>query len=97
MERDRAVEVANMAASTLLNVDRDYNCAIIAKGLEPKDVTKDAQGFYTVSKHMAGMRSAWVMQAKLRKKYEALDTKVVNVTDSPCEWKAEVRVKLKSD
>lgn len=92
--RDRAREVADQAASTLMNIKRDYYCQVIEKGIEPPDVPKDADGFYTVSYHHAGMRSAWVMQSKLRKLYKQLDTVVVKVLDK--EWKAEVRVKLKA-
>jgi hypothetical protein len=92
--RDRAREVADQAASTLLNVQRDYHCKVISKGIEPPDVPKDEGGYYTVSFHMAGTRSAWVMQAKLRKRYPELDTKVVAVVDK--DWKAEVRVKMKA-
>ncbi len=95
MSRDRAKEIADQAASTLMNIKRDFNCQVIAAGIEPQDITKDDEGFYTVSYHMAGKRSAWVMQARLRKKYPELDTKVVNVVDMPCDWQAEVRVKLK--
>lgn len=95
MERDRAKEVANQAASTLLNVKRDFYCKVIEKGVVPPEVPKDDEGYFTVSYHMAGMRSAWVMQSKLRRKYSGLDTKVVNVVDIPCTWNAEVRVKQK--
>lgn len=95
MPRDRAREVTDQAASALLNTKRDFHCKVIEKGIEPLDVPKDDNGFYTVSYHMAGMGSAWVMQSKLRKKYPGLDTKVVNVVDIPCDWQAEVRVKRK--
>lgn len=94
MARDRAREVADQAASTLLNVKRDFYCQVIAKGVEPPDVPRDEAGYYTVSYHMAGMKSAWVMQARLRKAYPGLDTKVEKVLDK--DWKAEVRVKLKA-
>ena len=93
MARDRAREVADQAASTLMNVRRDFYCQVIAKGVEPPDVPRDAEGFYTVSYHMAGTKSAWVMQARLRKMYGELDTKVEKVLDK--DWKAEVRVKRK--
>lgn len=91
MARDRVKEVHDQAASTLLNIRRDFNCEAISKGLVPPDVPKDAEGYLTVSFHMAGMRSAWVMQSRLRKRYPELDTRVVAVVDK--NWQAEVRVK----
>lgn len=94
MSRNRAREVADTAASTLKNVKRDFNCQAISKGLTPPDAPKDEGGYFTVSYHWAGLRSAWVMQSKLRKKYTDLDTVVVAVVDK--DWKAEVRVKRKA-
>ena len=94
MNRDRHSEVANQAASTLLNINRDYYCSVISSGISPPDIPKDKEGYFTVSYHFAGVDSAYVTQNRLRKKYPNLDTKVVNVHDLPVKWKAEVRVKL---
>ncbi len=91
MPRDRAKEVADQAASTLKNVQRDFHCQVIAAGVKPPDVPKDDEGYYTVSYHWAGMGSAWVMQSRLRKRYPGLDTKVVKVLDQ--DWQAEIRVR----
>lgn len=93
--RDRAKEAANQAASTVLNINRDFNCKAISKGLEPPGVPRYEGGWYAVSFHIAGMRSAWVKQARLRKAYPDLDTKVVRVLDH--EWTAEIRVRRKTE
>jgi hypothetical protein len=97
MPRDRAKEVSNQAASTMLNINRQFYCDCISKGVAVPGVPVDEQGYLTISYHMAGTRPAWVMQARLRKRYPMLDTKVVNVTDLPVKHNAEVRVKLREE
>ena len=93
MARDRATEAHNMAQSMVLNQNRAFHCDCISHGVEVPGLTPDDDGFYPVSYHMAGKRSAWVLQNKLRRKFPLLDTKVVPVVDKP--WTAEIRVKRK--
>lgn len=88
-------ETENKAQSMLLNTRRAFHLECITKGVPIPDLTPDDEGYVSVSFHHAGMRSAWVQQAKLRAKYPDVDTKVVNMVDMPCAWSAEIRAKRK--
>lgn len=83
------------ARSTLLNLDRKFHLDCVANGINIPGLMQDPQGWYRVSYHMAGTGSAWVQQAKIRKLYPNLDTRVSNVRNLPCDWNAELWVKLK--
>lgn len=83
------------ARSTLLNLNRKFHLDCVSRGIEIPGVMRDEKGWHRVSFHVAGCRSAWVQQAKIRALYPTLDTKVMDVKDKPCEWNAELWVKLK--
>lgn len=76
-ERNREREIQNYMVSALMNVNRDHVCALVSEGLDPPTVNPDVEGWYAASWHKAGKESAWVQQAKLRKRWPKLDTKVV--------------------
>ncbi len=79
--------------STLWNIDRLNNCRKIADGLEP-DVVREGEWF-RVSRHAAGVASAYVTQNDLRKRFkDTLETRVKNTRDDASkEWDAEIWVK----
>lgn len=79
--------------STIWNIDRLNHCRRIAQGFEP-DVPRDADWF-RVSRHAAGVASAYVTQNDLRKRFRGqLETKVVNRVDDPTTaWNAEIWVR----
>lgn len=89
-------EVERRARSLILNKDRAWYLSCIAKGLKVPGL-KDVGGWLRVSFHVSGMNAAWVQQNKIRKMYPQLTTKVVNVSDKPCDWAAEIWVKLKEE
>lgn len=82
------------ARSTLLNLNRKFHLDCIVRGVDIPNLKKDDQGWYRVSYHVAGTGSAWVQQAKVRALYPTLETKVVNVGTEPCEWGAEIWVRV---
>ncbi len=61
--------------SCLLNAQREVHCAAISAGVNP-GIKHDTEGWYPVSFHLAGKQSAWVQQAKLRKRWPNLLTEV---------------------
>lgn len=81
--------------SCLLNAERERHCAVISAGIDP-GIAADKEGWYLVSYHLAGKPSAYVQQAKLRKRWPKLDTWVVTqqVEGSDC---AVIKVRLKQD
>lgn len=85
------------AKSILLNLNREFHLKCLTNGIGVPGLITDDEGFYRVSYHVAGVRSAWVQQAKIRSAWPALDTKVVDVSDKPCEWSAEIWAKRKED
>ncbi len=81
----------------LLNLHRRFHLDCVSRGIEVPGLQQDDKGFLRVSYHVAGTGSAWVQQAKLRKEFPNLETKVVDTTKVPgCEWKAEIWVKLRA-
>lgn len=85
------------AGSTLLNLDRKFHLDCITKGVKVPGVQTDEQGWSRVSYHMAGMRSAWVQQNRIRRGWPTLETECRNVADQPCDWNAEIWVRLKKE
>lgn len=81
--------------SLLLNLDQDFHMSCLTKGVIVPDLQVDTEGFTRVGYYVAGVSSAWVQQSKIRRKWPQFDTKVVNVADKPCDWSAELWVKLK--
>lgn len=66
--------------SALRNTNREMQCTLIQGGF-PLELAPDTEGWYTVSFHVAGSRSALVQQSKLRKRYTGLETKVCKQDD----------------
>lgn len=81
----------------LLNLHRRFHLDCVSKGIEVPGLMQDEDGWFRVSYHVAGMGSAWVQQAKTRHEYPNLETQVRNVTNQPCEWNAEIWVRVKAD
>ncbi len=87
----------DQAGSTLLNLDRKFHLDCISRGIKVPNVQTDEQGWSRVSYHMAGPDSAWVQQNKIRKDWPDLETQVRDVREQPCDWKAEIWVRLKEE
>lgn len=83
------------ARSTLLNLDRKFHLDCVSRGIEIPGAMRDDKGWVRVSYHVAGTGSAWVQQAKIRKLYPMLETKVKDTKSQPCDWNAELWVKLR--
>ncbi len=78
--------------STVWNIDRLNNCKKIAEGQEP-DLVREGEWF-RVSRHAAGVASAYVTQNELRKRFAGqLQTRVKNTRDTNEEWDAEIWVR----
>lgn len=87
----------DMGQSLRWNANRKHNLECLSQGIIPPDLvdTQTGDGFYTVSRHAAGTRAAYVVQAKIRRLYPNLITRVINQVDnSDVEWNAEIRAKL---
>lgn len=94
MAVDPARRQSDMAKSLGWNTQRPHLIACILKGISPPGVMPDSEGFYEISRHAAGTRPAYVVQANLRKRYPKLHTKVVNtVDDDSVEWDAIIKAK----
>lgn len=91
----RRLEVEAQANSVLLNLDQGFHLRCLSMGVAVPGLQVDAEGYTRVGYYVAGMRSAWVQQAKMRRAWPQLETKVVNVADQPCEWSAEIWAKRK--
>lgn len=85
------------AKSILLNLNQDFHLDCLSKGVNVPGLQRDTEGYYRVGYYVAGVRSGWVQQAKMRRDWPMLETKVVNVADKPCEWNAEIWAKRKVD
>lgn len=88
----------DMGLSLQWNARRKYNLDCLSAGIVPPELkrTETGDGFFVVSRHAAGTRAAYVVQAKIRKQYPNLITKVINQVDNTdVEWDAEIRAKLK--
>ncbi len=87
-----------MGMSLQWNANRKHHLDCLASGIVPPELasTETGDGFYIVSRHAAGTRAAYVVQAKIRKQYPTLVTKVINQVDNnDVEWDAEIRAKRK--
>jgi hypothetical protein len=82
------------ARSIVLNLDRKHHLECISKGVAVPGI-HEKEGWQRVSYHVAGMHSAGVQQAKIRKQYPNLSTMVINVKEQPCDWDAEIWVRLR--
>lgn len=86
---------SDQAKSLLSNVSRRFHLECISKGVVVPGLEANERGFYRVSYHHAGVASAWVQQTKIRATWPNLKTHVVDVSQQPCEWNAEIWVKRK--
>ncbi len=85
------------ARSMLLNLQRRFHLDCVSKAIEVPGLQQDDAGYFRVSYHVAGTGSAWVQQANIRREYPMLKTKVVSTVSQPCDWNAEIWVKLRTE
>lgn len=79
------------ALSLIWNLDTGYHAECVSKGVTPRDIEPDINGWLRIGRYASGKASAWVQANKLRKKWNNLQTEVRGVEGQ--EWKAEIWVK----
>lgn len=88
--------LAKVTQTSEWNLGRQENILAIIAGSEPNIPCVD--NWYRVSRHAAGVDSAYVVQSKMRRRFPQLNTRVVNTTaNKSVKWNAEIWVQLKGD
>lgn len=89
--------LANYVRSAQLNRDMRRHAECLNKGVRPGTLGlyERQDGWVVIGRFCAGKRSAWVQAHKLRAAYPNLETKVLDTSDKPGDWKAELAVRLK--
>lgn len=89
---------AQAAQTAGWNARRDENLENIASSEAPADSScvRDYEGWFLVSRHRAGVASAYQSQNLLRKKWgkHNLVFKVINTKNQDTEWTAEIWARL---